>query len=114
MKKTNEELISINSINRQIKNLRNKKRRLEEKELKRKKGLERFNFHISYSVELNEEEIYPDGDGPDNPTVQDVLQILRDYKNDAEIVEDWCLTPDESNNVVLVIAAIEKTGNEKD
>jgi len=35
-----------------------------------------FNFHIDIDIDLTIEEIWPDGDAPENPTVEDVEEVF--------------------------------------
>lgn len=36
-----------------------------------------FHFEVGDSVNLSVDEIWPDGDAPEDPTVEDVLEVVR-------------------------------------
>jgi len=51
----------------------------------------RFGFHIDCEVILSAEDIWPDGDGPDFPTVNDVEALVQDAGGPWEVIRDWHL-----------------------
>jgi len=56
-----------------------------------------FTVHVEGpSFELNTDEIWPDGDAPENPTAEDVAKAMRDYcKGDMFLlISDWNLNQD--------------------
>jgi hypothetical protein len=49
-------------------------------------------FTISFpAIELTVKEVWPDGDSPDDPTPQDVLDRMKDYSGINTVVGDWLL-----------------------
>lgn len=50
-------------------------------------------FNISYDIDLclSVEEIWPDGDAPENPTVQDVEHVLEECGGVERVIRDWDL-----------------------
>ena len=50
-----------------------------------------FNFRIEADVDLTLDEIWPDGDAPDNPTVDDVIAIVERTPNLSRMLNDWNL-----------------------
>lgn len=40
---------------------------------------------------MNREEMWPDDDGPDNPTAKDVVKLIEQYGGIRRAVEDWNL-----------------------
>ena len=54
-----------------------------------------FHVEITGSQTLTVREIWPDGDAPDNPTVDDVIEVMRDCARSAEQLQrDWDLSFD--------------------
>lgn len=53
-------------------------------------------FTISYEVEetLSLEDLWPDGDAPENPTVDDVIGIMRKSGSVINWMRDWGMEPD--------------------
>lgn len=43
------------------------------------------------SFTLTEEEIWPDGDAPENPTDADVIDAMMDYGSASSVIRDWAL-----------------------
>lgn len=56
---------------------------------------EKKTFRITYEVdvELTANEIWPDGDGPENPTSDDVIELVKRLYGyfPSRIVGDWAL-----------------------
>lgn len=53
-----------------------------------------FSIELNVMADLTIEEIWPDGDAPENPTAEDVQAILDEAGTDAStdaIIKDWCL-----------------------
>ena len=49
-----------------------------------------FSVHLEGpTFELEIDEIWPDGDAPDNPTTEDVVIAMRDYG--SRLIRDWAL-----------------------
>ena len=61
----------------------------------------RFGINIELYEELNTKELWPDGDGPPDPTVLDVIALIGECGGSVGILRDWCLGPPE----ITVIAA---------
>ena len=57
-----------------------------------------FNFHIEADHNLTVDQIWPDGDAPPNPTIQDVLALVADLYphpwDGATLMRDWELDAD--------------------
>ncbi len=59
----------------------------------RKQG-KTFSFTISADVDLALHEIWPDGDAPENPTVDDVLEVIKKDGGKRAVIRDWNLDDD--------------------
>lgn len=81
----------IHNLERQIINLKSHRAKLSGD------NLSHFKFKCSYEVTLNEAQIWPDGDAPDNPTVKDVRNLLSDMGPNYHIIDDWNLIPKEND-----------------
>lgn len=53
----------------------------------------RFTIEVTYGGDLDASEIWPDGDGPENPTIDDVIAELKKF-SPRTIVNDWGLEVD--------------------
>ena len=53
-----------------------------------------FNFSIQADINLTVEQIWPDGDAPENPTVDDVLAVIKHNGGKDRILRDWSLMDD--------------------
>lgn len=53
-----------------------------------------FHFSISADVSLEVEDIWPDGDAPENPTVDDVVKVIEQCGGKMRVIEDWDLDDD--------------------
>ena len=51
----------------------------------------RFTLHIIATIEMSEDEIWPDGDGPDRPTREDVEKRVKEQGGISRIMDDWNL-----------------------
>jgi hypothetical protein len=51
------------------------------------------NFTISISIDelLTKEELWPDGNAPENPTVDDVIRLIEKSGGVGGIIKDWNL-----------------------
>jgi len=38
---------------------------------------------------LTEEDVWPDGDGPENPMAKDVAEVMRAYGTRGRVLKDW-------------------------
>ena len=52
-----------------------------------------YRFEIRGEWVLDEREIWPDGDAPESPTVNDVLEVVRLYGPLTHFISDWNLYP---------------------
>lgn len=50
-----------------------------------------FRVEIDGMVDLTVEEVWPDGDAPENPTVGDVAKRIRNYGSPDRVIRDWNL-----------------------
>lgn len=50
---------------------------------------EYFRFRVECDIELSPREVWPDGDGPDDPTVEDVIRAVKDSTSEYWFVRDW-------------------------
>jgi hypothetical protein len=53
-----------------------------------------FKIEISGSVQLSERDIWPDDDGPENPSVTDVIRLLDRHYTLADMIDEWNLSGD--------------------
>jgi hypothetical protein len=53
-----------------------------------------FNFSINYDVTYSVEEIWPDGDAPESPTLDDVMAVIVKCGGKRRVLEDWSMTND--------------------
>lgn len=64
-----------------------------------------FHFELDLSVTLDLEEIWPDGDAPENPTVEDVWAVFCPSRKGYDLqraCEDWDLLRVEGADVRIV------------
>jgi hypothetical protein len=51
-----------------------------------------FNLHFRGTVRLSEDQIWPDGDGPENPRSKDITNLIENtYSNMGDLITDWSL-----------------------
>ena len=50
-----------------------------------------FRISISINEILTKDELWPDGYAPENPTVKDVVELIRKSGGAKRIIEDWNL-----------------------
>lgn len=53
-----------------------------------------FHFSISYDVSYSVEEIWPDGDAPANPTLDDVMAVIVKCGGKRRVLDEWSMTDD--------------------
>ena len=53
-----------------------------------------FSIELDASLDLSIQEIWPDGDAPDNPTVDDVLKVLSNHGSVGTVLGDWGFSPE--------------------
>lgn len=51
----------------------------------------KFAIVIEVCEQLTEDELWPDGDAPDNPTVSDVRKLIDENGGPEAIIGDWNL-----------------------
>jgi hypothetical protein len=51
----------------------------------------RFRVYIDGEITLSEDEIWPDGDGPAEPTLADVKAVMEKCGSEGSVLEDWNL-----------------------
>lgn len=58
-------------------------------------------FVIEYSIytEMTVDELWPDGDAPENPKPADVEALINDCGGWDRIINDWCLRDDATTSV---------------
>jgi hypothetical protein len=58
--------------------------------------MKRFDFDISITATLTVDDIWPDGDAPENPTVSDVRRVFIESGrgNVMRAAHEWCLDDD--------------------
>lgn len=77
----------------------------------KRKNNKAFTFNVSGEIRLHADEIWPDGDAPDDPTVEDVLDSIEDnYGDPGSWLCDWDL---ETNLVVDIEEAKEEGKSSK-
>jgi hypothetical protein len=54
----------------------------------------KFCFSIETHVDLTVDEIWPDNDAPENPTVDDVLKVIAECGGATQVIQDWNLVDD--------------------
>ena len=52
-----------------------------------------FTVVIDGNFELDIEQVWPDGDAPENPTVEDVAAVMRKCGGRFSVLNDWNLEP---------------------
>jgi hypothetical protein len=52
-----------------------------------------FHFSVESHFDLDIDEIWPDGDAPENPTVDDVAAVCEKYAPISRWMSDWDLAP---------------------
>lgn len=52
----------------------------------------KFLLSLEMNVDLSMEELWPDGDGPEDPTEEDVVNLIKSEGGILEILNDWNLS----------------------
>jgi len=93
----------ISNLENSIINLQRHKARL-----RNKLGMPVKTFRLSYKldVDLTEDDIWPDGDVPANPTVDDVYQVVEEAGGFVEIINDWNLVDLDEEEKVFTIKEV--------
>lgn len=50
-----------------------------------------FDIVITGDYQLDLDAIWPDGGAPENPTAEDVAEVMRKYGSRGQVLDDWCL-----------------------
>lgn len=66
-----------------------------------------FLFHLEVEHELTLDQIWPDGDAPENPTIEDVKAVVEGYGTKQRVYEDWILTDDLTLTIYGVGGSVE-------
>ena len=53
--------------------------------------MKKFRIHYKCVSDLNVFDLWPDGDGPDNPTTADVRQLVRECGGIYNVLGEWNL-----------------------
>lgn len=53
--------------------------------------MKEFEIEFNGSLTLSEVDIWPDGDGPPDPTIEHVRDRLLRYGDKSTLFEDWCM-----------------------
>jgi hypothetical protein len=53
-----------------------------------------FAIELDCTLDLSTSEIWPDGNAPENPTVEDVLKVLREHGSVTTVIGDWGFSPE--------------------
>lgn len=54
----------------------------------------KFTINIECSVDMDLDELWPDGDAPENPTAKDVENLIEKSGGPVGIIDDWNLRDD--------------------
>lgn len=69
--------------------------------------MKRFRISITCEVELDLDDLWPDGDAPDNPTEQDVRRLIDRDGGPIRILDDWNLWDDGGEIAVTEVSGYE-------
>lgn len=50
-----------------------------------------ISIQYDMTFDFSIDEVWPDGDAPDNPTVEDVWNVIRECGGPRKVLEDWDL-----------------------
>lgn len=56
-------------------------------------GDKRFSVYVDGIFDLRVEDIWPDGNAPENPTAEDAAEVMRRCGSWNLVLGDWCLQP---------------------
>ena len=54
----------------------------------------KFTINIECSVDMDLDELWPDGDAPENPTAKDVEDLIEKCGGPVDIIDEWNLRDD--------------------
>ena len=94
---------TIESIDHELAILYSRMRDLKKEQAKLKSKMTQFKFKCSFELTLNEDEIWPDGDAPLNPTAKDVKRDIDLYKSHLEVMKEWCLEPEHGDHASITV-----------
>ncbi len=63
-----------------------------------------FLIQVTGAVRLTKSQLWPDGDGPENPTVEDVEELIEESGGISCVIRDWGL--EESFEPDVAVAAL--------
>lgn len=63
-----------------------------------------FTIEVYARVELGIKEIWPDGGAPEDPTVDDVVEVVRKFGPAYSFIRDWSIRPTVSVNERVAIS----------
>ena len=64
----------------------------------------KFQFTFTCDVTLDRTHLWPDEDGPEEPTLEDVVQLVRDHGDIRHVLGDWDLDED----LVLIVSDLQE------
>lgn len=53
--------------------------------------MKKFRIIYELSSTLTEKQLWPDGDGPKNPTIEDVENLIEDSGGIIQVIDEWNL-----------------------
>lgn len=48
-----------------------------------------FHISVTFNYDYSIDELWPDGDAPENPTVQDVVDLIKQCGGVRQVLHDW-------------------------
>ena len=66
-------------------------------------------FHIDFRgcLTLSLDDIWPDGNAPEHPTAQDVIEVMKASGSKTQMMQEWSLDDD------LVVGVCSEDGNDR-
>jgi hypothetical protein len=65
-----------------------------------------FDFDLSGYARLSVDDIWPDGDAPEDPTVADVEELIKKCGGKYRVIRDWDLDDDLDLTVTAVVPRV--------
>lgn len=66
--------------------------------------MKRFQIIYTVDVTLNLDELWPDGDSPENPTADDVRKLIEAGGGILQVTDDWNLADRDAEYDVIEVA----------